>query len=191
LTYRNLYTGLKDTIEIVYKDEIMWNITSWYCLTILLIASIDSTQSELPKCRKSVRSNKEFRRNFAESCIGEENCEITEDDKQFFKDWAEQTHKTFNSFDEEKESMRNLLTTKQITDEHNAMYEMKLTTFRSGLWRLSDLTSDEKDEFLLGTTVPMSARSDALDIDFPSGPDSIDWVEAGLVGPVMSQGWPK
>lgn len=117
---------------------------------------------------------------------------ISVEEKKKFKAWRNNFHKQYASQAEEDAAMEKMLANKEKIDAHNKLHDEGKVTFRRGLWKHSDMSDDDKKKFLLGAEPPPETRSAPALPDlqaFPSGPDEVDWVTEGLVGPVMDQGW--
>lgn len=113
------------------------------------------------------------------------------DDQKVFKDFCEKFDKKYSSDAEEKAAMQNVLQAVKEIEEHNKLYEQGKKSYKQGLTQHSDL-SDEEWEALLGyeeedETEFRSKRAADNKNEFPEGPESVDWREKGLVGPVHDQ----
>jgi hypothetical protein len=113
------------------------------------------------------------------------------DDQKIFKDFCEKFDKKYNSPEEEKKAMENVLKAVEEIEAHNKLYEKGEKTYHKGLTQHSDLSDEEFENYSFGYE-----EEDDTDIrskravdknEFPEGPDSVDWREKGLVGPVHDQ----
>lgn len=86
---------------------------------------------------------------------------------------------------------------KKEIDEHNLLYARGEATFKRALWRLSDLSRDERVKLLNHFIKPDKEFADfvvrprqviATSDIYPTGPDSYNSDALGLVTPVKDQG---
>jgi hypothetical protein len=147
-------------IVFVIQSEIMKNLTVLAVLvTIVLCASISNAQ------------------------------ERTKEEKTAFYEWKKEHQKSYKTHEEEQEAMQNFFDNKEKIDEHNQMYEQGEKKFKLGLTAHADMTPEQIRK-INGFNVPPEKREKRAITkipNFPSGPDSIDWVKKGLVGPVENQ----
>ena len=121
-------------------------------------------------------------------------AERSHEEQRFFKDWCKKHNKKYRSHDEEEAAMENMLTHKKTVDAHNQRYHDGEVSYKMHLPHHSDLTMDEIVEHLGGHLQNpdkesyRTARAAASTPTYTKGPDSIDWVAKGLVGPVEQQG---
>jgi Papain family cysteine protease/Cathepsin propeptide inhibitor domain (I29) len=111
-----------------------------------------------------------------------------EEQKSFFV-WMREFSKNYSSSAAQDEAMRNFVVNKREIDAHNKLFSLGLVKFRRATWKCSDMSSSQKSEFLLGSRAPTAlalSRDTTLNV---RGSASVDWVKAGLVGPVAEQGW--
>ncbi|KAF7279591.1 hypothetical protein GWI33_006986 [Rhynchophorus ferrugineus] len=105
--------------------------------------------------------------------------EFKKDHVKFYRSLAEE-YKRFSIFQD------NL----QKIDEHNALYEKGLKSYKLGVTPFADLTSEEFKE-LLAFKPRSSEREGNRIFEIPENvtiPESIDWREKGAVTPVKNQG---
>lgn len=115
----------------------------------------------------------------------------TPEERQRFKDWRQKFQANYRNEEEELNAMENLLENQKKIDEHNKLFAEGKETYTQGLWKHSDLSTEEKKMYLTGLLVPPETRSLPVAQVLPTistGPSSVDWRAQGLVGPVMDQG---
>lgn len=118
----------------------------------------------------------------------------TKEEKKIFKEWRKKHNKHYKTKSEESAAMEKWFKNKKAIEEHNDLYEQGKVSYKRGVWEHSDLSREEKEKLLRGVKVPKEHQSDRTSRHahkypkFPEGPDSIDWNEKGLVGPVENQG---
>lgn len=126
------------------------------------------------------------------------------EDRSYFQKWVKQYGKVYQSHAEEKEAMENVLKARDHVEAHNRLYNQGKVSYEKGMNEHSDLSSQQMRRKLLGVQYPADERNDrskrapskklegfgstAPIPDYPEGPDSIDWRDHGLVGPVRNQG---
>lgn len=120
--------------------------------------------------------------------------ERTQEEREFFKQWAKKHQREYETLELEEEAMEKLLIRKMMIDEHNKLQESGQKKYRRGYNKHSDLTHEEKMKKLMGLKVPdsenfRSARASPNDPKFPPGPASVNWTAEGIVGPVEDQSW--
>lgn len=123
---------------------------------------------------------------------GNRKRERTLSERNKFKAWRNNFKKQYANQTDEDVAMEKMLTNKEKIDAHNKLHEEGKISFRRGLWKHSDMSSEDKKKFLLGLSVPPTVRSAPVPSNlpvYPPGPSSVDWKAKGLVGPVMEQGW--
>lgn len=115
----------------------------------------------------------------------------SESERIEFRNWKNRFAKKYSSLAEENEAMDKFFENKAKIDAHNELVDQGELTFRRALWEHSDKSDDDKLKDLGGLTPPPESRSLPVPPEipqFPPGPDSVDWGERGLVGPVQNQG---
>lgn len=116
------------------------------------------------------------------------------EDRKIFKEWCKKHNKQYKSHGEELTAFEKFSANKAKIEAHNKLYEEGKFSYKRGLWEHSDLSYDEKRKLLTGVKIPVdhqTARLSRAASSYPNylvGPDSIDWTEKGLVGPVEQQG---
>lgn len=109
-----------------------------------------------------------------------------------FKEWQQRFRKNYRNAAEEQAAMEQILKRIEKIDAHNRLYMLGLVSFKLALWENSDMADDQKKNNLLGLEVPPELRSDSAQENsprnLPLAPESVNWTEAGLVGPVDNQG---
>jgi C1A family cysteine protease len=116
--------------------------------------------------------------------------EWTAEDKKVFRDWRRIHKKMYKSHAEELDAMEKFMKNYKEIEEHNKLYEDGKVSYRRKVWEYSDMSKEEKRQFLHGVKLRDDARTTraASSQTFPTGPKSIDWRKKGLVGPVENQG---
>lgn len=116
----------------------------------------------------------------------------TKEERRLFRKWVKEHNKKYKSHAEAEAAFDKLLKNHRESEEHNKLHDQKKASFRRGLWEHSDLTHEERRKRLGGavTQDPSGKRTTrgVSNPEFPAAPDSINWVEKGLVGPVLNQG---
>ena len=116
----------------------------------------------------------------------------SEEDVQAFKEWEELYQKEYATKEEEDEAMEKYLLNKAKIDAHNIKFENGEVSYTRGTFKYSDMSIEEKRKYLSGVAVPPSEQNaprSLPDTIFPVGPSSVNYITAGLVGPVLDQGW--
>ncbi|CRK95271.1 CLUMA_CG008662, isoform A, partial [Clunio marinus] len=109
-----------------------------------------------------------------------------------FKAWSKKFGKKYLNDEEKQAAMKKFLENKVEIDKHNGEAKEGRKTYKLKTWENSDLTNEEKKQHLLGIKEPPEARSAPVPRNLPqfqTGGDYVNWVEKGLVGPVMTQAW--
>ena len=109
-----------------------------------------------------------------------------------FKEWEQMYHKEYATKDEEDKAMEKYLVNKAEIDAHNIKFENGEVNYTRGTFKYSDMSSEEKRKYLCGVEVPPSEQNSPRslpDTVFPIGPSSVNYITAGLVAPVLDQGW--
>lgn len=119
----------------------------------------------------------------------------SEEEKKIFREWRRKHKKMYKSHAEEQAAMEKFFKNMEAINAHNKLYDEGKVSFSRGLWEFSDLSREEKERYLRGLKNPNGAdsvrrptRQATSYPQYPTGPDSIDWNERGLVGPVQNQG---
>lgn len=119
----------------------------------------------------------------------------TEDEINKFREWQQKFRKIYYNSAEEEAAMEQILKRIEEIEAHNRMYELGLVTFKRALFEHSDMGEEQRKNNLMGLEVPPEVRIDSdSDSDqenprnLPLAPESVNWTEAGLVGPVDDQG---
>ncbi|KAL7014447.1 hypothetical protein ACKWTF_015933 [Chironomus riparius] len=139
-------------------------------LIIFSIFCINSTNS-LPKSKKS---------------------SISDQDRQRFQLWKQKHKKSYQSTADEDKAMENLVKNLQEIETHNELYAAGKTTYTRALWDNSDLTFEEKQQFLSGEKV-FEPRNESATLrfvraaKFKSAPPELNWVKEGRVNPIHDQ----
>lgn len=113
------------------------------------------------------------------------------DDQKIFKDYCEKFEKKYNSPQEEKKAMENVLKAIEEIEAHNKLYEQGINTYFKGLTQHSDVSDEDWENYSFGyieeDETEIRSKRAADKNEFPEGPKAIDWREKGLVGPVHDQ----
>jgi C1A family cysteine protease len=116
------------------------------------------------------------------------------DDQKVFQQFCDEFHKTYKSEAEQKIAMENVLKAVDEIEKHNKLYDQGKKKYQKGLTEHSDLTDEQWENLMFGYIEEeederqyRSKRASDNHNEFPPGPDSIDWREKGLVGPVHDQ----
>lgn len=126
-------------------------------------------------------------------------------DDEFFKSWMKKHDKNYVSKADEDVAKENVLRNKADCDAHNKLYDEGKVSYTLDVWKHSDLSEADQNEFLHGHDDTPESEDDPEEDDeqtrstratrhshhkkeFKAGPDSIDWREKGLVGSVRDQG---
>jgi Cathepsin propeptide inhibitor domain (I29) len=113
----------------------------------------------------------------------------TEEQIAIFKEWKEKFSKDYATEAEENEAIKKLLKNNARIEIHNKKFEEGEVTFTRGLFKYSDFSSAEKRKFLTGLAVPPSEQAEhtarSLLPEFPPGPETVNWIEKNLVGPIV------
>lgn len=115
----------------------------------------------------------------------------TEEEISEFREWQQRFKKKYRNAAEEQAAMEQILKRIGEIEAHNRLYKLGLVTFKLSLWENSDMSDDQKKNNLMGLEVPPELRSDSAQgnpRNLPLAPESVNWTEAGLVGPVDNQG---
>lgn len=114
-----------------------------------------------------------------------------ENDQKVFKDYCEKFDKKYKTPEEEKKAMENVLKAIEEIEAHNKLYEKGEKSYFKGLTQHSDLSDEDWENYQFGyqeeDESDMRSKRAADPNEFPEGPESIDWREKGLVGPVHDQ----
>lgn len=115
----------------------------------------------------------------------------SEEGMKIFQEWKIKFGKIYSTQAQEHEAAIKLLDNKARIDEHNQKFSRGEVFFTQVLNKYSDMTSEELQKYLTGLAVPpeeleISGRSSPP--TYKTGPSSVDWKTAGLVGPVLDQG---
>jgi hypothetical protein len=112
-----------------------------------------------------------------------------------FEEWKMKFNKSYPTKSQENEAKFNLLENKKSVDEHNELYRLGKVSYKRGLNRYSDITTEEQEEILTGLAMPpvdeiesVSSRVDENFFSLSPAPKSIDWSRKGLVTSVHDQG---
>ena len=111
---------------------------------------------------------------------------------QAFKKWEILYQKEYSTEQKENEAMEKYLVNKAKIDAHNIKFQNGEVTYTRDTFKYSDMSSEEKRKYLCGVEVPPSEENvprSLPDTVFPVGPPSVNYITAGLVGPVLDQGW--
>lgn len=113
------------------------------------------------------------------------------DDQKTFKDYCEKFEKKYNSPEEEKKAMENVLKAIEEIESHNKLYEQGKKTYLKGLTPHSDMSDEDWENYSFGyieeDETEIRSKRAADKKEFLEGPEAIDWREKGLVGPVHDQ----
>jgi Papain family cysteine protease len=114
---------------------------------------------------------------------------ITQEEKKIFFEWKQKFCKIYKTEEAQDEAMFNFVTNKREIDAHNKLFDLGLVNFKEAPWKQSDLSSSQISECFLGSEAPM-IPTDKTKFKLPITrvPSTVDWVDAGLVGPVVEQG---
>ena len=112
-------------------------------------------------------------------------------DMRMFKQWKLKFDKKYANALEEEKAMLKWLKNKKDIDEQNLIYKKGESTFKSALFKYSDMSYEEKRQGLMGVSVPPEQKLDVsvqvLMPPFPVGLAAINWVTLGRVGKVVDQ----
>lgn len=100
---------------------------------------------------------------------------------RFFDVFKKVFNKTYPNPASEHLRLLKFLSNQNEIEEHNHNYEKGRVTYLRGLWKYSDLSSDEVDSFMNGFRMPVQSRAmkeDAYDI---KPPKALNWVKKGYV----------
>jgi hypothetical protein len=107
-----------------------------------------------------------------------------------FQAWKLKYHKNYQSKVDEEMAMKKVLANEKEIAAHNELYKAGKVSYMIGTWENSDLNYTEKLDLITGEREDNSTSQllmRAVRMNFPKGPDSIDWRDAGLVHPVIDQ----
>lgn len=117
--------------------------------------------------------------------------ERTPEEKVKFMNWVLKHKKTYKNEAEETEAMQKVLENKAKIDAHNECYKKGEVNFTRALWKHSDMSDEDKKNYLTGVKVPPNTRSEPTSANIPAnpeGPSFVNWTAAGRVGPIEDQG---
>lgn len=113
----------------------------------------------------------------------------TKEESEKFQAWKLKFNKSYDSESLERDAMDRVLTNLKDIEEHNRLFDLGLASFKRSLGKYSDLTEEEMKKFFSELKLPRERSAIWTDYpDFPVGPDSVDWREFGVVGPIREQG---
>lgn len=120
----------------------------------------------------------------AKAIVNEENEEIQQ--------WKVKFRKNYASKAEELQAMKNLKRNLKEIEMHNIRFKAGLETYSRGLWELSDLSFEEKTQFLAGSHLNPNSSQVKLQgprkqLKLKQGPTQVNWVERGRVHGVQNQ----
>lgn len=130
------------------------------------------------------------------ACIALCACKATSDQSKIFEDFKRKFNKEYRTQDEEMKAFENVIKNNEEVEEHNILYEQGKVSYSADLFEHSDLSEAEMyqhlsglDEALDEEDVDRSKRAVLThsNLDYPTGPASINWTERGIVGPVGNQ----
>lgn len=115
-----------------------------------------------------------------EGIVNQENDEVQQ--------WKATFRKNYTSAAEELKAMKNLKRNMKEIEIHNIRFKAGLETYSRGLWELSDLSFEEKTEFLAGSHVNFSQVTfQGPRKRLKQGPTQVNWLERGRVHEVQNQ----
>lgn len=113
---------------------------------------------------------------------------ILNSDDDEIKTWKTKFRKNYASKAEEQQAMKNLKRNMKEIEMHNIRFKAGLETYSRGLWELSDLSFEEKTQYLAGSHL----NSSQVTLQGPKrllkkGPTQVNWVQRGRVHGVQNQ----
>jgi C1A family cysteine protease len=117
---------------------------------------------------------------------------ISDLDRQRFQQWKQKHKKSYQSSADEDKAMENLIKNLKEIEAHNELYAAGKTTYTRALWEKSDLSLEEKQQFLSGERV-FEPRNESTTLRFvraaklKAAPPELNWVKEGLVNPIQDQ----
>ena len=121
---------------------------------------------------------------------------ISDQDRQKFQQWKQKHKKSYQSTADEDKAMENLIKNLREIDAHNELYAAGKTTYTRALWEKSDLSFEEKQQFLSGEKVFEPRNESTTTLRFvraaksrklKAAPPELNWVKEGLVNPIQDQ----
>lgn len=141
---------------------------------------------------------------FVAGIVNQDEIERTE-----FQAWNKEFKKSYASSLDEKKAMKNVMAHKKEIEAHNVRFRAGLETYSRGktlsasvptlsfsnpqklrgLWEQSDLSFDEQEKLLAGSSFNASQFTlQGPKKKLTSGQKQVNWLKAGLVNSVQNQG---
>lgn len=113
---------------------------------------------------------------------------VSQEDEEI-QQWRTTFRKSYTSTAEELQAMKNLKRNLKEIEMHNIRFKAGLETYSRGLWEMSDLSFEEKTQFLTGSHVNFSQITlQGKKKTLKQGPTQVNWVERGRVHTPENQG---
>ncbi|XP_070508332.1 cathepsin L-like peptidase [Chironomus tepperi] len=116
---------------------------------------------------------------------------ISDLDRQRFQSWKQKHKKSYQSTADEDKALSTLVKNMREIEAHNVLYAAGKTTYTRALWEQSDLSFEEKQQFLSGLK-ELESKNDTIlrfvrAAKLKASPPELNLVKAGLVNPIQDQ----
>ena len=114
---------------------------------------------------------------------------IMSQESEEIQQWRATFRKSYASTSDELQAMKNLKRNLKEIEIHNIRFRAGLESFSRGLWKMSDLSFEEKEKYLTGShanfsQITLQGKKKIL----KQSPSQVDWIERGRVHEPEYQG---